>query len=122
MILVDGAVDDRYLALPECVVQGVVDLLRGEAKTRSGVAVDVEVGFQPALLLIGTHVRQNRTVFERVNEPGCPRVEVVYVVRLQSVLVLRAALLAAGADILHLRKMCGASWKRSDSRYRAHQS
>ena len=57
VVLIDGAIDDRYLALPKCVVQRIVDLPRGDAKARSGVAVDVEVGFEPPLLLIGAYVR-----------------------------------------------------------------
>ena len=47
VILVDGAVDDRHLALAECVIERVVDLRRRDAQPGRHIAVDDEVGFKP---------------------------------------------------------------------------
>ena len=41
MVLITGAVDDRYLALPECIVERIIYLLRRDAKTRCSIAIDI---------------------------------------------------------------------------------
>ena len=61
MILIDRAVDRRDLALPERVIKRIVDLTHDEAETGCGVAIDDDVRFQAGLLLVGTHIRENRT-------------------------------------------------------------
>ena len=101
VILVDGAVDDRYLALAESVVERVVDLGRRDAEPRGGVAIDDEIGLQPLLLLVGIDVREHGTVLERLDELRRPRVEILRIVGLQRVLIWRVALPAAGADVLN---------------------
>jgi hypothetical protein len=101
VVLIDRAVDDRYLTLSECVIERVVDLAGADAKACGGIAIDLEIGFEPFLLLIGAHVRHHGVVFERGDELRRPGVEILDVVRLQRVLVLRVALAAAGTQILH---------------------
>ena len=68
VILIDRAVDHRYLTLAEGVVQGVVDLRRGDAKPRGGGAVDYEIRLEPALLLIGADIGEHRTVLELLHQ------------------------------------------------------
>ena len=48
----------RDLALAECVVERVVDRLRQYAQTRCRVAIDHQLGFEPAVLLVGGDVAQ----------------------------------------------------------------
>ena len=100
VILVERAVDDRDLALAECVVERVVDLGRRDAEPRGGVAVDDEIGLQALLLLVGVDVGQHRAVLQRLDELRRPLEQVIGVVGLQRVLILRVALPAAGADVL----------------------
>ncbi len=59
VVLIDRAVDDRDLALAECIVKRIVDLRRRDAEPRGGVAVDDEIGFQALLLLVGVDVGQS---------------------------------------------------------------
>ena len=101
VILVDRAVDHRYLALSESVVQRVVDLQRADAEPRGRIAVDVKKGFQPALLLVRTDVGQDRIALQRVDELWRPGVQQVHVFGLQRVLILRVALPASCAKILN---------------------
>ena len=100
VVLIDRAVDHRHLTLAESVVQRAVDLRRGDAEPRSGVAIDDEIGFEALLLLIGVDVGEHGAVLECGNQLRRPVEQVVGAVGLQRVLVCRVALPAAGADIL----------------------
>ncbi len=101
MILIDGAVDDGYLTLSEGVVKRIVDLQRTDAEACGGIAIDFEIRLQASLLLIGTNVRQNVTVLERIDELGGPFIKVLNVFGLEGVLILSVALPPAGPQILN---------------------
>ncbi len=101
MVLVEGVVDRRYLPLAEGVVERVVDLARRDAEPRRRRAVDREIGLQPLLLLVGIDVGQLRHGLQRLGDARRPGVEIGERVGLQGELVLRVALAAADADVLH---------------------
>ena len=100
MVLIEGAVNDRHLTLPERVVKGVVDLQRANAKASGGVAIDYDVGLQPVLRLIRFNVRQHGVVLKRLDKLRSPRIEVLHSVGQQRVLILCIALAAADEDVL----------------------
>ena len=89
-----------YLPLPKGVVQRIVDLRRRDAKPRGRRPVNDEIGFEAALLLIGTDVGHHRRMFQRLDKQRRPLEQLIGIVGLKRVLIFRIALTAAGADIL----------------------
>ena len=63
------------------------------------VAVDVDVGLEPALLLVGIDVLDDVDLLQRLGQPRRPFVELGRVVGEQRVLIGRVALPAAGAQV-----------------------
>ncbi len=53
VILIAGVVDGRHLALAVGVIKRVVDLGDRDAEPRRSVSVDLEIGLQALVLLIG---------------------------------------------------------------------
>ncbi len=94
MILVLRAIDDRNLPLAERVVECVVDRIQGEAQAHRRVAVDGDVGLEPALLLVGIDVLDDIAVHQRCRQLRRPFVEFGRVVGEQRVLIGRVALRA----------------------------
>ena len=60
MILIELPVHGGDLALSEGVVEDTIDGGRIDAQARSGIAVDLDVGFQAAILLVAVDVAQAR--------------------------------------------------------------
>ena len=60
VILIQLCVHHRDLALPEGVVERVIDVLRGNAHASGGNAVDGQTGFEAAILLIAVHIGELR--------------------------------------------------------------
>ena len=90
MVLVDLRVERRDLALPERVVQRVVDLRDGDAVARGGVAVDHQRELQARGLLVRHDVLDLGELAQRRRDLRCPLVELGEVGILEDVLVLRA--------------------------------
>ena len=87
MILVLRLVDGRNLALPERVVQRVVDLGGVDAQAAGARPVNHDIGFKTILLLVRIDVPQHRIVFKRGDQLGRPFVEIRRAVGLQRVLI-----------------------------------
>ena len=62
MVLVEGIVDGRDLALAEGVVERRGDAARVDAEPGGGIAVDREIDLQAALLLVGIDIGDDRLV------------------------------------------------------------
>ena len=60
VILIQRRIHGRHLALPEGVIEGVVDQLWRDAESRRGSAVVLHHRLQPLVLLIGIHVGNAR--------------------------------------------------------------
>src|SRR5262249_47227398 len=94
-ILVAGRVDRRYLALTVGVVEGVLDLLRGDAQRGSFVAVDVDHHLRIGDLQIAGDIREARKAGELLLDEGHPVEELLGVRILRGVLVLGLGKLTA---------------------------
>ena len=60
------------LALPEGVVERIVDGLGQNAQTRRGIAIDDQFGFEAAILLVGGHVAHGRQLAQLVHQLAAP--------------------------------------------------
>jgi hypothetical protein len=99
MILVLSAVDDRYLSLPEGVVERIVDGVDRQPQANRRVSIDRNVGLEGALLLIQIDVPEDIAVRQRLRQLRRPFIEFRRVVGEQGVLVGRVALPATGPQI-----------------------
>src|SRR5205814_6710586 len=52
VVLVLRRVDSRYLALAECIVEGVIDLTNSESEPRRAAAVDDQTRLKPVQVLV----------------------------------------------------------------------
>ena len=105
MILIERVVDRRNLALPERVIQRVVDLGERNTQPRRRLPVHRELDLKAFVLLIGIHVLQFGNILQRFGYLRHPLVQLVQRVGLNAVLILRIALASAGANILrHTQK------------------
>ena len=91
VILVELGEDRRDQPLPEGVVKGVIDHLRGHAQPRSGVAIYHEVGFKTAGTLITGNVPQLGNLLQPLQELGYVIGQLLGVGIFKCVLILRAA-------------------------------
>ena len=73
VVLVQLGEDGGDLALSESVVQRVVDGLRQNAQPRSGIAIDHQLSFEAAILLVGGHVAHGRQLAQLVHQSAAPR-------------------------------------------------
>jgi hypothetical protein len=60
VVLIQLRVNRGDLALPECVVQSLVNLLGLNAESRGGIAIEDEGCLQSLVLLVAGHVAQAR--------------------------------------------------------------
>ena len=58
VILIQRPVDCRYFSLTEGIVQGIIDLLRRDAKASGSIAIDRGILFQAIHLLIAVHIAE----------------------------------------------------------------
>src|SRR6516162_11074447 len=101
MVLVQAFIDVGYLPLAESIVQGVVDILDGNAEAAGGVAVNGKIRLQTFVLLVGIDVAQFGNLPHAGHQDGSPVIKVLETVRLQSVLKLRGAPAASNGNVLH---------------------
>ncbi len=104
MILVQGIVDGRHGSLAEGIVEGVIDLVHGQAETRGGIAVDHDIGLEALLLLVGVQIGEGLVLLQGGQQLWCPFINLRRVVAENRILILRVAGAAADADILHRHK------------------
>ena len=90
----------RHLALPERVVQRVVDQLRLDAVARGGVAVDLQLQRGALALLVGRNVAQLRQRLHPGEDSWRPFVQFLEVGVLQRELELRSRRPAAEPHVL----------------------
>jgi hypothetical protein len=64
VVLVLRRVDSRYLALAECIVEGVIDLTNREPEPSRAAAVDDQIRLKPVQLLVESDPLQKRHVFQ----------------------------------------------------------
>ena len=62
VILVELGEHGRDLALPECIVERVVDGRGRDAEARGGIAIDHQMRASPCVLLIGRDIAQRGSV------------------------------------------------------------
>src|SRR5690242_17788350 len=101
VILVQTFVDVRDLALAEGVAERVVDVLDGNAETRSGVAVNDERTLKSLQLLVRVHIAEFGNGAEPPLQDGGPMRQIGKIVRLQGVLVLSATESPPNAQVLN---------------------
>ena len=95
MILVLRLVDGRNLALPERVVERVVDFGGIYPQAAGTRPVNHDIGFKTMLLVVRINVPQHRIVFERGDQLGRPLIEIRRAIGLQRVLIRGVGLPAA---------------------------
>ncbi len=100
MVLVQLGEQGCHLALPEGVVQHVINGLHRNAHARGGGAVDLKRGLGGGALLVRCRVLQLRQGFQLVQQHASPVVQFRGVGVLQGVLVLGLAGAATDLDIL----------------------
>ncbi len=104
VILVEIVVDGRDLALPEPVIEVLVDRRGKQRKPRRGGAVIGEIDLIARLLLVRAHIGERWFAFEGGEDARRPGIELVGIDIGEGVLILGIAGPAAGADILdHLQ-------------------
>ena len=91
VMLVEPFVEGGDLALTEGVVKRAVDGGRRHAQSRSGIAVDDDVGLQAACLLVARDVAQEWVCAQLAQERVGPVVQLAQVSRLHRVLILGLA-------------------------------
>ena len=90
----------RHLALPERIVERLVDVLRLDAEACGLVAVDDQREGAAVGLLIGRDVAQLGQGLQLVGDPRRPGLQLVEIGVLQRVLILRPRQPAADVEIL----------------------
>ena len=110
MILVNRAVNGRDLALPERVIKRIIDLTHDQAETGSRVAIDVDIGFQACLLLVGIDIREHGTVLQGLDETRHEGIEFARALALQGELVLGIGRPPAHPDILRRLQIKTRAW------------
>ena len=73
LLRAEGIVDRRDLRLREGIPQRIVDLNFAQAQTRRGVAVDDQIGLEPARLHVGIHIGELRHILHgltQLDRPG----------------------------------------------------
>src|SRR5664280_1914669 len=100
-VLVELSEHRRDLALPERVVERVVDLLRCDAEPRRRVPVDDDARLKSRVLHVARDVAQLGQAFQLLDESRDPRVQLGGVGVLEAVLVLRPADPILHREVLH---------------------
>ncbi len=100
VVLVARHIDGRDLALPERVIERIVDLADRDPEPGRGVAVDHQVGFKPLVLLVAVDVGENRDALKRRSDLRAPFVQLLERRALQGVLILGIARPPADANVL----------------------
>jgi hypothetical protein len=75
IVLVEGRVGGRDLALAEGVVENVVDGLGGDAQPRCRLPIDHQVRGQPAVLLIAVHIGELMQTLHRFQQNRPPVIQ-----------------------------------------------
>src|SRR5215468_10776950 len=91
VILIQLGKDGRDLALAESVVEGVVDRLWSDTEPGCGIAVDNQLGLEPARLLVAGSIPDLGQGLNFCKEPGRPGIQLVLVRIFQAVLELSPA-------------------------------
>jgi hypothetical protein len=99
-VLIRLRIDRRDDALPEGIIEHVVDGRGRDAESRRGRSVDHEIGRRSLLLHVARDVRELRQLFELLHELGYFRQEIVVVGTFDDELVLRAADRGIDRDVL----------------------
>ena len=92
VILVQRLVHGRDLALPESIVERVVDVAVRNAQPRGRIAIDHNLRFQAFVLLVGVDIAQFGQRAQLLQQIAAPVVQVLQIVALKRVLELRLAL------------------------------
>ena len=100
VILIQPCVHGGHLALSKGVIEGVVDQLGGDAKSRGGFSIILEHRLHPVILLIAVHVRNDGDVSQSFQHAGSKIGQVLQAVGAHGELVLRIALSSPDTYIL----------------------
>ena len=101
VVLVQLREDGGHLALPKGVVQRVVDRLRQNPQSRSGIAIDHQLGLEAAILLVGGHVAHGGQLAQFVHQFGRPDRQLLRVRAFHRILILRPAHPVFHRQVLH---------------------
>src|SRR6185312_6639279 len=87
------------LALPERIVERIVDLADRDSEARGGIAIDDQAGLQALVLLVAADIGKGRIALERGDELRRPFVQLLEGRALQRILIRRIGRASAGAEI-----------------------
>ena len=103
-----------HFALPEGIIERVVDERRLDAEAGRLVAVDHQRELGAAVLLVGGHIAQLRQFLELLQQPRRPAVELLQVGILQRVLILGPRQAPPDVQVLRGLQVQGAAGDRGD--------
>ena len=101
VVLVQLRKNGGDLALPEGVVERVVDGLGQYAQTRRGIAINHQLGLQAAILLIGGDIAHGRQLAQLVDQSRGPDRQLLRVGIFHRILILGAADPIFHRQVLH---------------------
>ena len=101
VVLVELGEHGRDLALPERVVQRVVDHRGRDPEARGSIAIDDQMRTESLVLLVGCHVAQRGQGLQPVQQLRGPGTQLGGIRILEAVLILRAAHAILDGQILH---------------------